>query len=49
MKLVSTWPAQFETGRARHLGFSSHEPLLDLVRAFVEDDLAPTRAERGLA
>ena len=48
MKIVATWPAAFDTHRARRLGFSSHEPLLDVVRAFVEDDLAPTRAERGL-
>jgi hypothetical protein len=33
---------------ARTLGFSAHEPLIDLVRAFVEDDLEATRAERGL-
>ena len=49
MKLVSTWPAQFDTARASGLGFSAHEPLLDVVRAFVEDDLAPTKAERGIA
>jgi hypothetical protein len=49
MQLVGTWPAAFETDRARRLGFSSHEPLADVVRAFVADDLAPTRAERGLA
>jgi D-erythronate 2-dehydrogenase len=49
MKMVSTWPAAFDTTRARRLGFSSHEPLADVVRAFVADDLAPTRTERGLA
>ena len=49
MRLVSTWPAHFDTARASGLGFSAHEPLLDVVRAFVEDDLAPTKAERGIA
>jgi hypothetical protein len=34
--------------RARTLDFAMHEPLVDVVRAFVEDDLAATRAERGL-
>jgi hypothetical protein len=46
--IVETWPAAFEPMRARTLGFSSHEPLADLVRAFVDDDLDETRAERGL-
>ncbi len=49
MKLVGTWPANFNTARASSFGFSAHEPLLDVVRAFVEDDLAPTKAERGIA
>ncbi len=46
--IVETWPAAFEPMRARTLGFSSHEKLVDVVRAFVEDDLGETRAERGL-
>ena len=47
-KIVGGWPAAFEAMHARTLGFSAHEPLIDLVRAFVEDDLEATRAERGL-
>ena len=32
----------------RTLDFAAHEPLVEVVRAFVEDDLAATRTERGL-
>ncbi len=46
--IVGQWPASFEPVHARTLGFAAHEPLVDVVRAFVEDDLAATRAERGL-
>ncbi len=46
--IVGTWPPAFETLHARTLGFAVHEPLVEVVRAFVEDDLAATRAERGL-
>jgi len=46
--IVETWPAAFEPMRARTLGFSAHEPLVDVVRAFVDDDLEDTRAERGM-
>lgn len=46
--IVNSWPAAFEPMRARTLGFSPHEPIADLVRAFQEDDLDDTRAERGL-
>jgi len=46
--IVGTWPPAFEPLRARTLGFAPHEPLVEVVRAFVEDDLAATRAERGL-
>jgi nucleoside-diphosphate-sugar epimerase len=45
--IVSTWPPAFEALHARTLGFSAHEPVLDVVRAFVEDDLETTRVERG--
>ena len=48
-KIVAGWPAAFEPLRSRTLGFSAHEPLVDLVRAFVADDLEATRKERGLA
>jgi len=46
--IVSTWPPAFEALHARTLGFSAHEPVLDVVRAFVEDDLEATRTERGI-
>jgi D-erythronate 2-dehydrogenase len=46
--IVSAWPPAFEALHARTLGFSAHEPVLDVIRAFIEDDLAETRAERGL-
>jgi nucleoside-diphosphate-sugar epimerase len=48
-RIVSGWPAAFETHRARMLGFSPHEKLAEVVHAFIEDDLEPTREERGLA
>ena len=44
--IVSTWPPGFEALHARTLGFSAHEPILDVIRAFIEDDLAATKAER---
>jgi nucleoside-diphosphate-sugar epimerase len=46
--IVVGWPAAFGAERARRLGFAEQESLEDLVRAFIEDDLAATRAERGL-
>jgi D-erythronate 2-dehydrogenase len=46
--IIGTWPPAFEPLRARTLGFSPHEQVADVVRAFVEDDLDATRAERGL-
>jgi D-erythronate 2-dehydrogenase len=46
--IVASWPGAFETTRARTLGFALHEPVADVVRAFIEDDLEATRAERGL-
>jgi nucleoside-diphosphate-sugar epimerase len=46
--IVGTWPGAFEPLRAHRLGFAPHEGLVDLVRAFVEDDLVATRHERGL-
>jgi nucleoside-diphosphate-sugar epimerase len=45
--IVSTWPPAFEAIHARTLGFSTHEPVLEVVRAFIEDDLEATRADRG--
>jgi nucleoside-diphosphate-sugar epimerase len=45
--IVSTWPPAFEAMHARTLGFSAHEPVLEVVRAFIEDDLEATRTDRG--
>nr|WP_294508178.1 D-erythronate dehydrogenase [uncultured Rhodopila sp.] len=45
--IVSTWPAAFEALHARTLGFSAHEPVLEVIRAFIADDLEATRAERA--
>lgn len=47
-EIVGTWPAVFVPARAHALGFAAHEPLIELVRAFIADDLEATRAERGL-
>ena len=46
--IVVGWPASFTAARARRLGFAENESLDQLVRSFVEDDLAATKAERGL-
>ena len=46
--IVSTWPPAFEALHARTLGFSAHEPVLEVIRAFVEDDLAATKADREM-
>lgn len=47
--IVGGWPAGFTAARARALGFAPNEGLVELVRAFVAEDLEPTRRERGLA
>ena len=47
--IVGGWPASFTAERARRLlGFSEQESLEDIVQGFIEDDLAATRADRGL-
>jgi hypothetical protein len=46
--IVGLWPPAFEPIRARTLGFAPHEPLVEVVEAFVQDDLEETRRERGL-
>ncbi len=46
--IVAGWPATFAATRARRLGFVEQESLEDLVQAFIEDDLAATRADRGM-
>ena len=47
--IVAGWPAAFEPMRAKTLGFAAHEPILDVIEAFVADDLEATRADRGVA
>ena len=46
--IVGLWPPAFQAMRAHTMGFATHEPVVEVVRAFIEDDLAATRAERGL-
>lgn len=46
--IVGPWPACFTPARALGLGFARQEPVVELIRAFVEDDLEATRAERGM-
>ncbi len=46
--IVGGWPAGFNVVRAPALGFSRHEPLIDVIRAFVADDLEATRQDRAL-
>ena len=45
--IVGTWPPAFEALHARTLGFAAHEPILDVIRAFIEDDLEATKADRA--
>ena len=47
--IVGTWPASFTADRARGLGFAPHEAVVALIEAFIDDDLAATRADRGMA
>jgi nucleoside-diphosphate-sugar epimerase len=47
--IVGTWPPAFEAMHARTLGFATHEPIVEVIRAFVEDDLDATRAERAVS
>ncbi|WP_431284602.1 D-erythronate dehydrogenase [Humitalea sp. 24SJ18S-53] len=46
--IVGGWPAEFAATRARRLGFSQQEDVETLLRAFIAEDLAATKAERGL-
>ncbi|MEI7711629.1 MAG: NAD-dependent epimerase/dehydratase family protein, partial [Rhodospirillales bacterium] len=46
--IVGTWPAAFIAERALALGFVPHEPFVEVVRAFIEDDLEATKRDRGL-
>jgi nucleoside-diphosphate-sugar epimerase len=45
--IVGTWPAAFIPARAEALGFAAHEPLDDVIRAFIADDLEATRRDRA--
>ncbi|HST75349.1 MAG TPA: D-erythronate dehydrogenase [Acetobacteraceae bacterium] len=45
--IIGGWPAAFDPVRAHTLGFAPHEPLVELVRAFVADDLEATRRDRA--
>jgi nucleoside-diphosphate-sugar epimerase len=46
--IVGSWPARFSPQRAPELGFARHESVVDLIRAFIADDLAATRHDRGI-
>jgi hypothetical protein len=46
--IVAGWPASFTAERARRLGFSQQEGVEEILRAFIADDLAATKAERGI-
>ena len=48
-EIVGGWPAAFTATRARGLGFAGNEGLVELVRAFVADDLEATRRDRAAA
>jgi nucleoside-diphosphate-sugar epimerase len=45
--IVAGWPAAFAATRAPGLGFTRSEPLVEVVRAFVADDLEATRRDRA--
>jgi len=47
--IVGGWPAAFTAERARRLlGFSEQEGMAEIIQGFIEDDLAATKAERGM-
>ncbi len=46
--IVGGWPAAFVPDRALRLGFTPHEDLRSVVEAFIADDLAATKHERGI-
>jgi nucleoside-diphosphate-sugar epimerase len=47
--IVGSWPPLFTPIRARDLRFAPHGTIVDLIRGFIEDDLAATRSDRGIA
>jgi nucleoside-diphosphate-sugar epimerase len=44
--IVGGWPSSFTAERARRLGFAQQPGMAAILEAFLEDDLAATRAER---
>jgi nucleoside-diphosphate-sugar epimerase len=46
--IVNGWPGAFAATRARRFGFKEQEPMEEIIQGFIEDDLAATKAERGL-
>ena len=46
--IVGGWPAEFMATRARALGFAQQEGVPAILAAFRADDLAATRADRGM-
>ena len=46
--IVGDWPPLFTPERALRLGFAPHGSVVELLQAFVEDDLDATRADRGI-
>ena len=46
--IVGGWPAEFTARRARALGFAQQEGVPEILAAFRADDLAATRADRGI-
>jgi D-erythronate 2-dehydrogenase len=47
--IVGTWPPLFTPVRSLALGFDPHPSVVELIQAFIEDDLESTRADRGIA
>ena len=45
--IVGAWPAAVAPVRAPALGFSAHEALPQVIRAFIADDLEATRRDRA--
>jgi nucleoside-diphosphate-sugar epimerase len=43
MRIVKTWPGNFDTQRAHALGFSAETSFDEIVRVHVEDELEPQK------
>jgi hypothetical protein len=46
--IVGTWPPLFTPVRSPSLGFAPHETVVELIRAFIADDLEATLADRAI-